>query len=930
MRNGYRLILSFVLAVAMLLQCFAAGAVLLDDPDQPVLPTETAEPTESAAPEETPEPVPEPDAPTIAEALVRRADEETSSVLRSGMTLKYQTAVFHFAFSDPVGESGLDPSGVDLAACRLSIDGRQITNGLTDETDTSLTASATLGNGKHLLCVTVRDRDGNQAETEYLVTVDEAYSLLPVYTVASDPDYAPLGGRTSITIHTSNAEYLSALNVTMIVDPMNGEDAFEIEAGQGFMLDESSVLYDSSNHTLQFRVRANMKFTGGRDIAVVTFKLPSNLEKGSTLRYEIPGAWAETRSTDLLNYCEGFSLPERSLPVEAPYTLTVDDLYVGMTEKAYFHVMDHAGNMVQNAQIFDANQKFVGITNWSGQFTVPGSMLAASGNYVFYASGDQGCSFPVPVSVAETVEDLESELTFRAQSDPTGSKTVSWISSLHEHVYLRWAETPQALNNAEVLEASASLVPFGTVAAQINTYTISNLKPGQTGYLQVSYDQKDWSVIEVFSAGDFTGGTRFSLLGSLTGAEESGLQNVTDTLFSQNPQMVAQLGDAVQGVDSADEWVKQLNMLDALGSADLLLVPGEKTAGRAASAVAVQPEKPYSYQYGDVYFAVFPGAVNAAALDWLARDASLSKCLWKVLLTAQPIADSDRAAVEQAGIHFVFCDGAYSRTPALSGGDASESYDEDAHTSLRGDGVVYVTCGDFAQETVSVSAEATQYSLVIHVFDGTAEELDSFTMLASSCSEDGHSFSAQSVYNHDAGTIVCDRCGQMISARESGYTGFVSLADGRAYLDRGTAKTGWFYADGTLLRGRNLTIFSGAGNIGAKDKFLEIMINGWLMANSGKSLYVHQNGNLPLYLLSAAAGMDAYLRAENGIRMYNGYGMNRGYINAGRLIDLYTARGDIEGIRILANGAVVNAEAYEGNVDLIGVGGDLVIGKKKK
>ena len=81
MRNGYRLILSFVLAVAMLLQCFAAGAVLLDDPDQPVLPTETAEPTESAAPEETPEPVPEPDAPTIAEALVRRADEETSSVL---------------------------------------------------------------------------------------------------------------------------------------------------------------------------------------------------------------------------------------------------------------------------------------------------------------------------------------------------------------------------------------------------------------------------------------------------------------------------------------------------------------------------------------------------------------------------------------------------------------------------------------------------------------------------------------------------------------------------------------------------------------------------------------------------------------------------------------------------------------------------------
>ncbi len=148
--------------------------------------------------------------------------------------------------------------------------------------------------------------------------------------------------------------------------------------------------------------------------------------------------------------------------------------------------------------------------------------------------------------------------------------------------------------------------------------------------------------------------------------------------------------------------------------------------------------------------------------------------------------------------------------------------------------------------------------------------------------------------------------------------------DGNIRLSAGKGVT---IADGTQIRGKNLTIFSGAGDIGAKDKFLEIMLNGWLMANSGKSLYVHQNGNLPLYLLSAAAGMDAYLRAENGIRMYNGYGMNRGYINAGRLIDLYTARGDIEGIRILANGAVVNAEAYEGNVDLIGVGGDLVIGK---
>lgn len=141
-----------------------------------------------------------------------------------------------------------------------------------------------------------------------------------------------------------------------------------------------------------------------------------------------------------------------------------------------------------------------------------------------------------------------------------------------------------------------------------------------------------------------------------------------------------------------------------------------------------------------------------------------------------------------------------------------------------------------------------------------------------------------------------------------------------------SAGKGISISDGTMIRGRNFTLMSGAGDIGSSDKFLEMMVNGWLTANSGKSIYVHQNGNMPLTLLSAAAGMDAYLHADNGIRMYNGYGMDMGYINAGRTVDLYTEQGDIEGVRILANGATVNAAAYAGSVRLIAVGGDLAIG----
>ena len=800
MRNTVRLILAVLLAAAMLLQCFAAGAVFLDDPEPTEPPAETEEPIESEEPEETPEPAPETDAPIISEAFVRRADEEESTPLRSGMTLSYQTAVFHFEFSDPAGESGQEPSGLDLASCALSIDGRQLTDVSPDESDWSLTASVTLGNGRHVLCVTVRDHNGNKSETAYSITVNDPDSILPVYSVTSDLNYAPLDGHISIQIHTSDSANLLALNVSMRVSPIDA-DGFEIEAGSGFSLDEGSRHYDAASGALQFRIRANMKLLGARDVASVSFKIPADLEQGSTFRYEITGAWAEIRENEYLNYCEGFSLAERSLPVEAPYTLTVDDLYVGMTEKAYFHVTDHAGNMVQSAQIYDANQGFLGLTNWLGQLEVKGSLLAAPGNYALYASGSLGRSFPVTVTVADAVQDLESELTFRAHANPDGSKTVSWISSIHNQVLLRWAETPQALSSAETCEVSASRVMFGGVMAQINTCTITGLGSGKAGYLQISYDGREWSVIEAFSTCDFSEETRFSLLGGISGADDARLQSLTGFIAGQSPQLVAQLGDTVQDAASVTDWAERLETLDALESADLLLVPGVKTTGRTAAAVAVQPESPYSYEYGSVYFAVIPGAVNSAALNWLARDAAQSKCLWKVLLTGAPAAESDRTVIEQAGIHFVISDGAYSRSPALSGGQTAESYDEEARSSLRGDGVVYLACGDPAQESVCVSAEATLSSLTIRAWDlsdGAEKELDSFTMLASECSTDGHSFSEQSVYNHAAGTIVCDRCGQAVSAAGSGYTGFVKMADGRAYLDRGTVKTGWFYAAGVL------------------------------------------------------------------------------------------------------------------------------------
>ena len=165
-----------------------------------------------------------------------------------------------------------------------------------------------------------------------------------------------------------------------------------------------------------------------------------------------------------------------------------------------------------------------------------------------------------------------------------------------------------------------------------------------------------------------------------------------------------------------------------------------------------------------------------------------------------------------------------------------------------------------------------------------------------------------------------------VSATEDSALNLVGGIDTNGDI-RLTAGQGVTLADGTTLRGRNLTIFGGSGSIGQEDKFMELMINGWLNANAGQSVYVYQKGKLPLTVLSVAAGMDAYLRADHGFRMVNDYGFDKGYIRAGRTISLFANDGDIADARILANGALVNAKALGGKARLVNINGELRIGE---
>ena len=134
--------------------------------------------------------------------------------------------------------------------------------------------------------------------------------------------------------------------------------------------------------------------------------------------------------------------------------------------------------------------------------------------------------------------------------------------------------------------------------------------------------------------------------------------------------------------------------------------------------------------------------------------------------------------------------------------------------------------------------------------------------------------------------------------------------------------------DGSIVAD-NLIIQGGKGNVGSKDALIKTNISGNLEANTdtGYGVYLHQTaaGGKPAQVLTIqdAATGTLVLKADNGMQMTTEAGKNIGYLNA-HSINLQAANGDIgkadDGIRILENGAVINAKAENGSVYLQGAG----------
>lgn len=790
------------------------------------------------------------DAPRINGALVQPFGSDNQISFYDGMTVESNSSSYSFFMEDVLGSSGIDPVGLDYENCYLYVDG-DLMNGkngtVVDSGASSIRTDVTLSNGKHSIKLIVSDKNGNRSSKVYNFTVNGSENQYPMYSLRTDAEFAPLGGKVPLTIHTTDASGIREFTTTIQVDNRYKNGGYHITAAEGFSYEEGSARYDEVNNTVTFNVTSDGRKTGECDLATIEFDIDRTLAAGSYFSYTVT-AGIETNvssGTDESNFHSGFSLPQRRLKVEAPYSISSDLLYKNMATPGYVYVADSTGAFVPEIGIYRQDGSLLGTTDENGRWQVSSDLLATAQQILVYASCENGISFNETISIFDT-EAEESAVIFTASENGITGKKLSWLSNIQESVTFRYAESEDTLQNAADTPVKKEVVKFGgtsfsnAVAAQVNSVNLDNLKQGQTYYYQYRYGDGEWKEAASFKVEKNSDTTRLFVLGDVQANDTTNIEAIINNLKKDEYALGIQTGDLVDQAYSFSHWTEALSLMSKLGDQDMLYALGNHENnmgddGSIAQKVYQMPDKKYfSVEYDNVYVAnISYNSINGyrEALEWLVEDAGRSTAKWKLLAMHQPTYYTNSTAtdnlgmdelmpsyLERAGINMVFTghDHSYARTAALVNGKRSESYSAENETCNRGDGIVYYICGSSGEKSypldptlpfdynattdfnaIYLTVEAAKDTLTVKTYDlvdattGEASCIDTFTMFASSCVTKGHVFTEESNYDLNKKTLTCSSCGEPVSASESGYTGTVNAGEGHVYLFNGVAKTGW-------------------------------------------------------------------------------------------------------------------------------------------
>ncbi|MDD6022785.1 MAG: phosphodiester glycosidase family protein [Oscillospiraceae bacterium] len=802
--------------------------------------------------------------------------------LEDGAVLTTNTVTFDAMFHDVQNKY---TSGIDTDTIRMYIDGVNVVGNdnfsyVADPDGTrNHLYDVELLDGQHSITVSLRDKFGNEtSETKYFTVNGGGAVQRPTVTVAPGESTAILGESVNLEIRASDAAKIASSTTVLRIS--NQFPDYEVILSEDY---DGSYSFNKFNKTLT--VEAERKAdAAGTDavIATVRIPVPTTLNESATFTYSVK---AGSYVTDGKLYT--YSAAEESLPVEAPYTVSVPPVVVGST--ATITVTTSAGTPAAGVPVYLEDGTELGATDENGILET-GYFSVTAGKYVIYAKDSEG-----RVSFLYTVQSYDPQagegkpygIMNNATKDSTTQKSISWLSDPLSggEQFISYAEgDSDQWTNVAAKQELLTFTKGGNSAAMVNSVILTGLKP-ETTYRYCVGNNEGWTEEATFTTGRAKTGVDFFVLGDIQAEDLTNINALMGMIQEKDYDFGVQTGDAVDDAVSYSNWADVIGLLGAekLGDTDVVHVlgnheySGDGDSERAAAIYNLPEAKAgsyYSVTYGNVYAAVInytgTGTQLTEALNWLKEDAANSNAAWKILLMHQPayytniiggnaeIHSRVPAVAEEVGIDFVFSghDHSYARTEPLTNGEVDEQ-----------NGIVYFICGSSGEKSYTVtdnkdfhfaklssdytgiylSVSTTRNTFTVNTYEVDGSLLDTYTKTKADPCAAGHK-----PIRYSDGTLLCDVCGEEVA----NYTGLATdNATGKEmYYINGVFQTGW------RLIGEDMYYF-GKDGLSQKVTITEDVPTTCLVR--GYCVYTAEDGSTKRQQYAAAAGHE-YVEQEDG------------------------------------------------------------------
>ena len=729
--------------------------------------------------------------------------------------------------------------GIDYDLVRMYIDGVNVSVKETEEGDTvfednffvddskntSYLYDMEFADGIHTIKTVIRDKGGNETEqTKYFVVDgDDSFGTNISFEAANSSN--PVLGKTfDLQLKTNKLGDLNEVSANISVENADMKN-YEVIWNEDFSEVETSYNEYKKILTIKGKRKENTSNSGNGVVATLHLKIPTDVLKGTNLSFEVIKGEATYTSDKAEHYAKSFATKKTDIEIISPLTVTTETMFVGRSGKVF--VTGTNNKKVEGASVYLADtNELLGTTNQEGYIETDRLSQSAK-KYSIYAKKGEDVSFiysDFAYAIGGNDDGTPQNIMSHASNDPTTTKSVSWFTNPFESedkAVMQIAKTSdykakgeKAFNEVngttQIIKLDGSANPEDNHAFRLNSAIATNLVPA-TSYSYRVGDGVNFSEIKTFTTPYDNKNVNFFVLGDIQTLDMDRTNRIANTLMTNGVDydFGLQTGDAVDNGAKFEYWNGIANLYgELLNSTDMIHVFGNHEyegdlTGNNSKAIYNIPQENngdyYSFEYGNVYFAIINYTKDTAKLDratkWLIEDAKKSDATWKVVGVHQPPYFTNPTggndlihkvlppACDEADIDFVFSghDHTYNRTKPLTGGKVDENGTIYMISGTTGDKMYPTTDTGFefdkyitSFDGVYMSVSTTANSFTIEAREANGNLLDSFTKTKTyKCDEEGHEYVIKGQL------VVCKHCKDTIQLKS--FTGVA--------LDSETGKT---------------------------------------------------------------------------------------------------------------------------------------------